>query len=46
MEDLKAGERVDMKGKKNPTDFALWKFSMVEGKRDMEWDSPWGVGFP
>ena len=46
LEDLKAGERVDMKGKKNPTDFALWKFSMVEGKRDMEWDSPWGVGFP
>jgi cysteinyl-tRNA synthetase len=30
-----------MKGKKNPTDFALWKFSMVEGKREMERDSPW-----
>lgn len=34
------------KGKKNPTDFALWKFSPKKAKRQMEWDSPWGVGFP
>ncbi|HBU29898.1 MAG TPA: cysteine--tRNA ligase, partial [Thiobacillus sp.] len=27
-------------------DFALWKFSPSGEKRDMEWDSPWGVGFP
>ena len=46
LEDLRAWERVDMKGKKNPTDFALWKFSMVEGKREMERDSPWWVWFP
>ena len=32
--------------KKNPSDFALWKFSPVDRKRDMEWDSPWGKGFP
>ena len=32
--------------KKNPTDFALWKFSPNGKKRDMEWDSPWGKGFP
>jgi len=32
--------------KKNPTDFALWKFSPVEVRRQMEWDSPWGRGFP
>ncbi len=32
--------------KKNPTDFALWKFSSEGEKRQMEWDSPWGVGFP
>ena len=32
--------------KKNPTDFALWKFSPKDKKRDMEWDSPWGRGFP
>ena len=41
---LKAGARVDMGGKRNSTDFALWKFSKT--KRDMEWDSPWGKGFP
>lgn len=46
LEDLRAGERVDMKGKKNPTDFALWKFSPTDEKRQMERDSPWGVGFP
>ena len=43
---LKAGIRVDVKDKKNPTDFALWKFSLKNQKRDMEWKSPWGVGFP
>lgn len=32
--------------KRNPTDFALWKFSPTDHKRDMEWDSPWGKGFP
>lgn len=32
--------------KKNPSDFALWKFSPVDTKRDMEWESPWGKGFP
>ena len=41
-----AGARVDMGEKHNPTDFALWKFSPVDQKRQMEWDSPWGVGFP
>ncbi len=43
---LKPGARVDMGEKKNETDFALWKFSEEGEKRDMEWDSPWGVGFP
>ncbi len=32
--------------KRNSSDFALWKFSPELGKRDMEWESPWGVGFP
>lgn len=42
---IKPGARVEMvPGKKNPTDFALWKFS--KEKREMEWDSPWGRGFP
>ena len=44
--DLNAGERVDMGGKRNPTDFALRKFSPVEEKRQMERESPRGVGFP
>lgn len=43
---LEAGARVDMAGKKNPTDFAVWKFSPKNAQRDMEWESPWGVGFP
>lgn len=43
---LQAGLRVDMAGKKHPTDFAVWKFSPVSQQRDMEWDSPWGKGFP
>ncbi len=43
---LKPGARVELGEKKNPTDFALWKFSNPEEKRQMEWDSPWGKGFP
>ncbi len=47
LEGLRAGARVEVtKGKKNPTDFALWKFSPKDRQRLMEWDSPWGVGFP
>lgn len=45
-ENLKAGARVDVGEKKNPTDFALWKFSPAGEKRQMEWQSPWGMGFP
>ncbi len=44
--DLQAGKRVAMGDKKNNTDFALWKFSKPNEKRQMEWDSPWGKGFP
>lgn len=43
---LRAGERVEMGQKRAITDFALWKFSPVGVKRQMEWDSPWGLGFP
>lgn len=45
-EGLQAGARVDVGEKRNPTDFALWKFSPPDQKRQMEWDSPWGKGFP
>ena len=43
---LEAGRRVDLGEKRHATDFALWKFSKPEEKRQMEWDSPWGRGFP
>lgn len=46
LSELRAGARIDDSGKRNPTDFALWKFSPKDKKRAMEWDSPWGVGFP
>lgn len=47
LDKIKAGARVEPNPeKKNPSDFALWKFSPKGKKRDMEWDSPWGVGFP
>ena len=47
VEGLKAGARVEPTGeKKNITDFALWKFSKSGEKRQQEWESPWGVGFP
>lgn len=43
---LEAGARVSIEGKRNITDFAVWKFSPTDSKRDMEWESPWGIGFP
>jgi cysteinyl-tRNA synthetase len=47
LEEQQAGARVTVNSeKRNPTDFALWKFSPADRKRDMEWDSPWGKGFP
>ena len=45
-EGLQEGKRVSIGEKKNKTDFALWKFSTKGEKRQQEWDSPWGVGFP
>jgi cysteinyl-tRNA synthetase len=46
IEGLQAGARIDLGEKRSPTDFALWKFSPPGQKRQMEWDSPWGKGFP
>ena len=43
---LEAGKRVELGEKKSITDFALWKFSAPGEQRQMEWDSPWGIGFP
>ncbi|MGO4393576.1 cysteine--tRNA ligase [Variovorax sp. M-6] len=43
---MRAGTRIAMGEKRNATDFALWKFSPAGAMRQMEWDSPWGRGFP
>ena len=45
-EGLEAGRRVDVGEKRQATDFALWKFSPAGSARQMEWDSPFGKGFP
>ena len=38
---------ANQSGKRNHADFALWKFSASAGpRRQLEWPSPWGVGFP
>ncbi|MGB4758935.1 MAG: cysteine--tRNA ligase [Candidatus Saccharimonadales bacterium] len=47
LEEQEAGKRVHFNPeKRNLADFALWKFSPNDYQRDMEWDSPWGKGFP
>jgi cysteinyl-tRNA synthetase len=47
LDQIKEGARVEVNDeKRNPRDFALWKFSPEGEKRQMEWKSPWGVGFP
>jgi cysteinyl-tRNA synthetase len=47
LEDQQAGARVSFNPqKRNSSDFALWKFSPKDSQRDMEWESPWGKGFP
>jgi cysteinyl-tRNA synthetase len=43
----RAGARVDLvEGKRNPSDFAVWRTSAPGENRQMEWDSPWGRGAP
>ena len=47
LDKIRVGVRVEKNPeKKNPRDFALWKFSKKPGERHMEWKSPWGIGFP
>jgi len=44
---IQEGARVEKnEEKRNASDFAVWKFSPKDSKRDMEWESPWGKGFP
>jgi cysteinyl-tRNA synthetase len=45
LEKLEAGTRVEVaEGKRHPSDFALWRHA--EPEHLMQWDSPWGRGFP
>ena len=48
LKELKEGARAKKRiNKKNPTDFALWLKLVREHKNHiMNWDSPWGKGFP
>ncbi|MCC6534840.1 MAG: cysteine--tRNA ligase [Burkholderiales bacterium] len=44
LEDLRAGERVEIAGdKRDPLDFVLWKAAKPG---EPAWDSPWGKGRP
>lgn len=47
LEGQSEGARIGITvGKRNPSDFAVWKFAEEGVQRLQEWDSPWGVGFP
>jgi cysteinyl-tRNA synthetase len=47
IDEQQASARIEHNPQKHSTsDFALWKFSPSTQKRDMEWPSPWGTGFP
>ncbi|MBA4227203.1 MAG: cysteine--tRNA ligase [Hyphomonas sp.] len=46
-EDNEAGARVAVdEDKKDPADFALWKFAKPGEPEDAIWESPWGRGRP
>lgn len=45
--DNEAGARVEVDtAKRDPADFALWKFAKPGEPQDAVWDSPWGRGRP
>ncbi len=48
IESLREGARLEkVAGRRNPTDFALWKFEREGENRAMVWPSPWAErGFP
>ena len=48
-EDLMVAVREDIEedtSKKNPFDFGLWFTHSKFDNQEMQWDSPWGVGYP
>ncbi len=47
LENLKAGARIEVdKNKKHPLDFALWFTKSKFENQELQWDSPWGRGYP
>jgi hypothetical protein len=47
LENLRAGARIDVDARKgNPLDFVLWFSKSKFPNQIMQWDSPWGRGFP
>lgn len=47
LEELEAGSRIEVdQNKKNPLDFVLWFTNSKFENQIMQWDSPWGKGFP
>jgi cysteinyl-tRNA synthetase len=45
--ELQAGARIEVdKNKRTPHDFVLWFTNSKFKNQDMQWDSPWGRGFP
>jgi cysteinyl-tRNA synthetase len=47
LEDLRAGERVEVASDKNdPLDFVLWKSAKESEADEVKWDSKWGKGRP
>ncbi|MEM7051397.1 MAG: cysteine--tRNA ligase [Acidobacteriota bacterium] len=47
LEGQQEGARVETKeGKRQASDFVVWRRSPEDSKRLMEWHSPWGVGAP
>jgi cysteinyl-tRNA synthetase len=46
-QELQAGARIEVdENKKNSSDFVLWFVQSKHGDQEMQWDSPWGRGFP
>jgi cysteinyl-tRNA synthetase len=41
-----SGRVANVGAKRHAADFALWKFSPPGVRRQQEWPSPWGTGFP
>ena len=47
IDELEAGSRIEVDpNKKNPLDFVLWFTNSKFTNQIMQWDSPWGRGFP